>query len=115
MKPFIVTALTPAARKLPHREHEPERVRRPKPVKGQRPIPEARFCSVDECDHEFKAKGMCAMHYQRATRPRKTARRNGVLSVCSECGKLAVARKLCHNHYKQWWYWRKKLGLAARP
>ena len=78
-------------------------------------IPVGKKCMVVGCESLVKANNYCAMHYQRSTRPRKTARRNGVLSACSECGKLAVARKLCHNHYKQWWYWRKKLGLAARP
>jgi len=117
MKPFVITKLTPADRKLPHREHEPERKRRPKPprVKAIRnPI-----CTVDGCGKEHHAHGYCWMHVQRLKRrgtlnPAPLGHTKGATTWCSVCGKRAVARKLCGNHYKQRWYWRRKLGLDRR-
>jgi hypothetical protein len=61
-------------------------------------------CEVDGCAREFKAKGMCLMHYKRDRYGEFGV--NGRPKVekpqCSYCAQVAVARLMCNRHYRQW-------------
>lgn len=59
-----------------------------------------RTCSLDGCDREHCARGLCDSHY-RIARARGDF---GTPDLCSKsyCGNPVVARGLCRNHYNSW-------------
>lgn len=68
-------------------------------------------CSIDNCNREHYAKGMCSAHYNRAYTGRPVnvpigtrEEKPRVVSVCSigDCGRVVKARGLCPLHYGRW-------------
>lgn len=65
-------------------------------------------CSLDQCDRQVNAGGLCAMHYERKRRgipdwdkpiPRRMKR--GAECAVGECGRPVYARGYCTMHYNR--------------
>ena len=62
-------------------------------------------CSVDGCDGEHKAQGMCDLHYRRFMRTgdplqvMRVASWDGVPCTIQDCGKEVESKGLCNRHY----------------
>ena len=77
---------------------------------GGRRIPKevlaARKCSVEGCTGKYRAKGLCATHYNRHLEGIPSAipiERKGVKKYCKKkgCNALVLAKGLCKSHYRK--------------
>lgn len=76
-----------------------------------------RICSIDDCEREHRARGLCKMHYDRRYKyklidiefplynplsPRKS--RKSSLRICSvdDCERKHRGRGFCKKHYERW-------------
>ena len=65
-----------------------------------------RLCTIGGCDEPVRARGWCALHYQRWRRYKDPLwERNWKASLCSAdgCERTSATRGMCNMHYKRWW------------